>query len=148
VKSGGQAALRGGSLNQVTVDEGGNLVGSGTVGNLTNNGHVCPDLVTVPWNLQVNGNFTQSAMGNINVDIASASTYGQMQINGAANLSGDIFVSLQNGYTPAVGQLFPNIITANGGLIGTFNPNIISYPPNVTWQAVYTGNSVSLQVVN
>jgi autotransporter-associated beta strand protein len=147
VKSGGQATLRRGSLNDVTVEAGGNLVGSGTVGNLINNGHVCPDLVSGPWNLQVNGNFTQTATGNVNVDIGSVSNYGQIQVNGAATLNGVLHVSLQDTCTPAIGQIFPNIITAGGGLTGTFS-QIIPYPPNVTWQANYHGNSVSLQVVS
>lgn len=148
VKNGGQATLHGGTLSDVTVDAGGNLVGPGTVGDLTNSGYFCPDLVTGPWSLKVTGGFTQTATGNLNVDIASALNYGRIPVKGTANLSGDLYVTLQFGYCPAVNQSLP-IITADGGLTGTFDHIIpVGYlPPNLTWKPIYTGNSFSLQLV-
>ncbi|MGA2404533.1 MAG: metallophosphoesterase family protein [Syntrophobacteraceae bacterium] len=146
VNGGGKATLYGGSLNNVTVDAGGNLAGSGTVEDLANNGCVCPDLITGPWNLNVNGNFTQTATGSFNVDITSATNYGYMQVNGAANLSGGLYVSMPTSYSPTVGQIFSNVITAANGLTGTFG-QIISNPPNIIWQANQTSNSLSLQVL-
>jgi fibronectin-binding autotransporter adhesin len=114
---------------------------------LTNNGHVCPDLITGQWDLKVMGNFTQTETGNLNVDIASASNYGRVQVDGDGKLSGVLFVSLPTSYSPTVGQTFPNIISASGGLTANFS-QIIAYPPNVTWQANQNGSSLSLQVVS
>jgi hypothetical protein len=96
--------------------------------------------------LNVNGNFTQTATGSFNVDITSATNYGYMQVNGAANLSGGLYVSMPTSYSPTVGQIFSNVITAANGLTGTFG-QIISNPPNIIWQANQTSNSLSLQVL-
>ena len=147
VKFGAQATLRGGSLNDAIVDEGGNLVGAGTVGNVTNNGYVCPDLVTGPWTLKVTGGFTQTATGNLNVDIGSAAKFGSMQVTGPVNLGGDLHVSLQGGYAPSDNQTFSNVITAGGGLTGTFDRIIGNGSLNTTWVPIYTANSLSLRAV-
>jgi autotransporter-associated beta strand protein len=147
VQSGGQATLHDGSLGDVTVNAGGTLQGPGMLaGNLVNHGYANPDLVTGPWNLQVTGDFTQTAGGKFDVDIASASNYGCMQVAGDVNLDGDLYVSLQNMYFPAVGQTF-TIITHGGGLKGTFS-NVIGSPPNVTWSVDYNENKVNLTVLN
>jgi autotransporter-associated beta strand protein len=146
VQPGGQATLHGGSLGDVTVNEGGILHGPGMLaGNLVNNGYACPDLIPGPWNLQVTGDFTQTEGGNFNVDIASASNYGSMQVAGNLNLDGYLYVTLQNEFTPAVGQTF-TIITYSGSLNGAFNSKIIANPSNVGWSVDYNDNKVTLTV--
>jgi len=45
-------------------------------------------------------------------------------------------------------QLFPNIITASGGLTGTFSQIIVTpQTPNLRWRPVYTVNGFGLQAV-
>lgn len=147
VQPGGLVTLHGGSLGEANVAMGGLLHGPGMLaGNLVNNGYACPDLIPGPWNLQVTGDFTQSATGTFNVDISSGSNYGLMQVNGVANLAGNLSVTLQNEFYPAVNQSF-TIINASGGLQGTFNPIIMANPPNVTWDVEYTGNTVTVKAV-
>lgn len=148
VKSGGQATLFGGSLSDVAVEEGGSLVGGGAIADLINDGYVSPDLITGPWSLNVAGDFRQNASGNFNVDMLTSTTYGQMNVSGAANLSGALYISFQASFSPQAGQTFPNIITASGGVTGTFS-NIIcpEMPQKLQWTAIYNGNSVSLQAV-
>jgi autotransporter-associated beta strand protein len=147
VQPGGQATLHGGSLGDVTVNAGGILNGAGMVaGNLVNNGYACPDLPPGPYNLQVTGDFTQTGTGKFNVDIATASNYGRMQVGGNLNLGGDLYVSLPNEYWPAIGQSF-TVITASGALQGTFR-HVIGSPPNVIWGAEYSDNTVKVTVLN
>lgn len=147
VKYGGQATLHGGSLNDVTVDEGGILVGSGTVRNVTNAGLICPDLMTGPWDLTVTGNYAQTTTGSLNLDIASASTYGRVHVDGDVTLDGALFVSMPSGYPATVGQTFPNVITAGGSLTGNFSRIVVS-PPDTALQTTQNGNSLSLEVVS
>ena len=152
VNGGGTTALHGGSLNQVTSNAAGSLVGTGMVfGTLTNNGNVSPGLYTGPWNLGVTGSYAQTAAGTLKVNIASATEYGQLQITGTpgtANLNGVVSVDLQNDFIPAANQVFPNIITASGGLSGTFSQIIVTPDtPTLSWQPIYTANSFGLKAV-
>jgi hypothetical protein len=153
VNSGCEMAMYSGSnINNVTTNGQGLLFGTGTVnGNLTNNGNVSPGFYTGPWNLNVTGSYAQTTAGGLDVEIATATNYGQIQVTGSpgsANLSGIVYVTLQNDYIPAPNQVFPNIITASGGLTGTFsqiaNPMIT---PGLYWQPIYTANSFSLKAV-
>ena len=152
VSGGGIAALHNGSLNQVTSNAAGSLVGTGTVfGALTNNGNVSPGLYTGPWNLGVTGSYIQTAAGTLTVNIGSAAEYGQLQITGTpgtATLSGVLSIDLQNDFIPAANQVFPNIITASGGLSGTFSQIIVApETPTLSWQPIYTANGFGLKAV-
>jgi hypothetical protein len=152
VTAGGTTALQGGSLNNVISNAGGSLLGVGTVvGSLTNNGGVSPGFYNGPWNLGVTGSYAQTAAGTLSVNIASATEYGQLQITGspgAANLNGIVSVDLQNDFIPAANQVYPNIITASGGLSGTFSRIIVTPDtPTLSWQPIYTANSFGLQAV-
>jgi autotransporter-associated beta strand protein len=152
VSDGGLTSLHGGSLNQVTSSPAGSLEGTGTVfGTLTNNGNVCPGLYTGPWILNVSGNYAQSAAGTFKVNIGSATEYGHLQITGTpgtATLNGVLSIDMQNDYVPANNQVFPNIITASGGLSGTFSQIVVaSEAPNLSWQPIYGANSFGLKAV-
>jgi autotransporter-associated beta strand protein len=149
VSDGGLTTLHGGSLNQVTSSPAGSLEGTGTVfGTLTNNGNVCPGLYSGPWILGVSGNYAQTAAGTFKVNIGSATEYGQLQITGTATLNGVLSIDMQNDYVPANNQVFPNIITASGGLSGTFSQIVVaSEAPNLSWQPIYGANSFGLKAV-
>ena len=152
VNGGGITALHDGSLNQVTSDAAGSLVGTGTVfGTLTNNGNVSPGFYTGPWILDVTGNYAQTAAGTFKVNIGSATEYGHLRITGTpgtATLNGVLSIDMQNDYVPANNQVFPNIITASGGLSGTFSQIVVaSETPNLSWQPIYTANSFGLKAV-
>jgi autotransporter-associated beta strand protein len=152
VSGGGITALHGGSLNQVTSNAAGSLVGTGTVsGTLTNNGSVSPGFYTGPWILNVSGNYAQTTAGTFKVNIGSATEYGQLQITGTpgtATLNGVLAIDVLNDYVPANNQVFPNIITASGGLSGTFSQIVVaSEAPHLSWQPIYTANSFGLKAV-
>ncbi len=152
VSGGGLTTMHAGSLNQVTSNAAGSLMGTGTVfGTLTNNGNVCPGIYSGPWILNVTGNYAQTTAGTFKVNIGSATEYGQLIISGApgtATLNGVLAIDVQNDYVPANNQVFPNIITASGGLSGTFSQIVVaSEAPNLSWRPIYTANSFGLKAV-
>jgi hypothetical protein len=61
-----------------------------------------------------------------------------------AFLSGELKVSLANGFTPAVGNTFTILTTASAGRLGEFDS--LSLPAAFTWAVNYGGSSVTLQV--
>lgn len=105
--------------------QGGTLKGSGTIGsNLVNAGIVAPG--TSPGRLTTDGSFAQTAAGSLHVEIAGVNPttpdFDQLQIDGAATLSGTLNVSLLGGFRPAVGDTFTIVNkTSAGAIVGTFN---------------------------
>jgi len=64
------------------------------------------------------GTLSLDSNGVVQIDISSASSYGQVVISGSGLLNGQLQVVLQGGYVPVAGTTF-NIITANS-LTGAF----------------------------
>lgn len=117
----------------------GQLHGEGTiVGSLNNAGVVSPG--SSPGVLQVNGDFAQTADGDLLIELASASSYDQLHITGSAALGGTLTVNLINGFAPTPGQTFTIVTAAN--VNGTFAQT--NLPPGM--RAIYTGTSVILQM--
>ncbi len=110
-----------------------------------------PGFYSGPWILNVTGNYAQSAAGTFKVNIGSASEYSQLIITGSpgtATLNGVLSIDMQNDYVPANNQVFPNIITASGGLSGAFSQIVVaSEAPNLSWQPIYGANSFGLKAV-
>jgi outer membrane autotransporter protein len=97
--------------------------------------------------LAVGGNYTQSASSTLAVGIASPASYAQIPVGGAATLNGTVSPVLQGGYIPRLNQLFPGVITAAGGVTGTFttiSPKYIT--PILYWQDIYTATTFDLLV--
>ncbi len=105
------------------VDPGGLMTGNGTlVGTLTNQGTISPS--NSPGTLGVVGSFTQTANGIYLAEIASPSSYDKIAVTGApgtANLAGTISPVLLGGYRPLGNTVFPGVVTATGGITGTFS---------------------------
>jgi fibronectin-binding autotransporter adhesin len=106
----------------VAVASGGTLRGHGTIdGNVTNDGVVFPGgSIGV---LTVNGNFTQTSGGTLNIEITPSTVAGtgfdQLQVTGSASLAGALAVQVDNG-TYSVGSQY-DILHAAGGVSGSFN---------------------------
>jgi hypothetical protein len=56
--------------------------------------------------MAITGNYTQGANGSIAFDIASLTSFDQLNVTGHASLNGTLFVDLLNGYVPQVGNMF------------------------------------------
>jgi outer membrane autotransporter protein len=118
------------------------LGGRGTLnGAVTNQGTVSPGASA--GTLQVVGSFSQSAAGRYVCEIASASSYDRIVVTGTpgtAALNGVLAPTLLGGFQPARGQLFPGILTAAGGITGTF----AQVESSNLWKVIYHPTSVDL----
>jgi uncharacterized protein with beta-barrel porin domain len=137
------------SPSTVMVDPGGLITGNGTVvGTLTNKGTISPG--NSPGTLNVVGSYIQTASGTYTAEIASASSYDRIAVTGSpgtADLAGTMSPVLLEGYRPPGNTVFPGLVTATGGISGTFSSitdQMIS--STLFWQPRYDTNSFDLVV--
>jgi hypothetical protein len=96
---------------------GGILNGSGTIiGNLTNAAVVIPGDPT--GTLSIQGNYTQTAAGALDINLFGPGAYGSLAVSGTATLAGSLNIFVAPGYTPALGASFS--ILSFGTLVGDF----------------------------
>ncbi len=92
----------------------------------------------------IDGDYTQTATGQLVVEMAGFAPLQRdvYETSGSATLSGELFVNLIGGYEPMIGDSFV-VLTANGGLSGTFDS--LTGDPGFT--VSYPGNTVVLNYV-
>ncbi|MHB9072264.1 MAG: autotransporter domain-containing protein [Desulfobaccales bacterium] len=161
IASGSTLTLTGGLTNNGNTDVNGNLTGnltnnagglvngSGVItGTLMNNGRVNPG--NSPGTLSVVGSYVQTASGTYTAEIASGSSYDRLNVTGApgtATLAGAIAPTLYGGFKPRGNQVFPGVLTASGGISGTFSTILNQqFTPTLFWQTRYNPNSLDLWV--
>ncbi len=123
---------------------GGAVYGNGgsIQGNVTSNAAFnMGDMPMTVGNMMINGNYTQGANGSLAFDIASQTSYDQLNIAGHASLNGTLFVDLLNGYTPQIGNMFD--IMNFSGSSGTFSM-VLGLPINGQEHFVLEYNSTDL----
>ena len=115
----GSSVLDGGTLaGGPILINGGSLSGSGTVdGDVTNSGQVIPGGTGTIGQLKINGNYTQTPSGSLNVEIGSGGS-DQLAVSGSATMGGQLDVSLINGFRPALADTFQDLTFASSS--GTF----------------------------
>src|SRR5262249_12112061 len=113
------------NANSVTIS-GGTLKGTGTIFCSVSNtgGIVAPG--NSPGILTINGDYTQSSSGTLNIEIggtsAAAPDFDQLHVTGSATLGGTLNVSQINGFLPAAGQSFQILTFASrAGDFATYN---------------------------
>lgn len=91
--------------------------------------------------------------GALNIEISGTTPgTGFDQLNhtlnaAAAQLGGELDVSLLSGFVPTAGEMF-QILTATGGVTGTFANTVLpALDGNLSWQVEYDVNSVTLAVI-
>ncbi len=151
----GTLTLNGGTLNATTIDhtQGGNfdfVDGTLTVGTFNGDlnqfgGILAPG--ASPGLTQVNGNYNL-IVGTLAIEIGGAlpgTDFDRVDVTGAAILSGELAVSLVNGFVPNYGDSF-EFLTAGTGLNDAFT--LLNFPslplPNMAWNLVNTGSSLIL----
>ena len=121
----GRLVVERGITSDVVVSGRGILSGSGAVGSVTVNDGGVVDPGSSPGKLTVNGNYTQTSGGTLNIEIGGSTPgagYDQLEIAGTAALGGTLNVSLVNGYRPEVGDTFQIInSSAESGSFSTIN---------------------------
>ena len=74
--------------------------------------------------------------------------YDRMVVNGMAQIDGYLNIDIDGAFVPALGNVF-NILSAPGGLVGTFDTvDVSGMPAGLTFHVNYTPSLVQLQVVN
>lgn len=135
-----------GGTGGVSVASGGTLAGAGTVSGLTVNsgGFVAPGSGGI-GTLTVAGNATLNA-GSTTVIEVSAASADRLAISGTASLAGGLrLVTIGTGFS--FGAAY-TILSAAGGLTGTFNPvNVVgSFGPGIGTSLSYTGTDAILSL--
>ena len=83
-------------------------------------------------------------------EVASPGSYDKIVVTGApgtATLAGAIAPTLLDGYRPRGNQVFPGVLTATGGITGTFSTILNQQiSPTLFWRPCYQPTSVDLWV--
>lgn len=127
----------------------GTLAGVGTIaGNLTNSGRIEPG--SSRGTLTVNGDFIQEADGTLVIEAAGATPgedYDQLAVGGDVQLDGVVQLVLEDGFTPAPGNVFDVITSAS--LTGQFSDAFLpGLPEGMQWQEEYQSGGFSLRVID
>ena len=91
--------------------------------------------------MAITGNYSQGANGSIAFDIASVTSFDQLNVTGHASLNGTLYVDLLNGYVPQIGNMFD--IMNFGSRSGTFSMTV-GLPINNQEHFVLEYNSTNL----
>lgn len=136
------------SASAITVANGGVLKGNGAVSGVTvqTGGTLAPGdspgcLTATTLNLS--GTYAAEIGGN-----TACTGYDQIQVSGAATLSGSLQISFVNGYVPSVGQTFT--LLTSGTLSGTFAglaEGATFSSGGATFSISYVGNNVVVTVI-
>ncbi|MDQ4126056.1 MAG: hypothetical protein M3134_10745, partial [Actinomycetota bacterium] len=121
-----------GTAPGMTLDAG-SVRGSGVIqGNVANAGGIVMPGGAAPGQLTIQGNFTQSAGGSMNLDVAGTSSHDSLSVSGTAALDGRLALLSSAAYVPVMGDTF-NLLTyasrtgAFASLSGTALPGGLTY---------------------
>jgi hypothetical protein len=107
------------AATSVTIEQGATVSGQGTIDAAVTNSGTISDGGTIGV-LKINGNFTQTSTGTLNLLISGMTTYDQLQISGMATLGGTLNVATTNGYRPAPNTTPSFTLLTYDALSGTF----------------------------
>jgi len=142
VINGGTLVVNGSIVSPTTINPGGTLRGTGTIGAaLTNNGIVSPGDPT--GTLSVSGAFSQGPGGTFQTQLDGTGA-GKLLVAGKASLNGALQVTPRNGFVASFGQTFP-ILTAGDAIGGTFASfSAPDLPGSLFYQPLYTPRAVGI----
>ncbi len=113
------------AANGLTIFQNALLAGSGVINaNVLNAGTVAPG--NSPGTLTINGNFTQTSSGILQIELASTSVFDQLIVSGDAALAGTLQVLSFGGFVPQFGQQF-DFLQA-GSISGEFDTIAVPNP--------------------
>ncbi|TWT47610.1 hypothetical protein [Botrimarina hoheduenensis] len=98
--------------------------------------------------MSFDGDLVLEPTATLEIEIASPSSHDRVEIGGVATLEGDLEVTLIDGFTPSVGDIF-DFLFASGGANGEFGgvslPNLLAQ--GLDWQLNPGGATLFLEVV-
>ena len=136
----GSRSARASLGGQVTVANGAGLSGNGSVGSLVNHGVVQSGAEA--GTLSVAGNLSNAADGVLALTVSSP-TATPLAVGGTATLGGGLQV---NSLAPFTGNTVYSLITAGGGVTGTFSAADLPQYAFLNTALVYDANVVNLVV--
>jgi outer membrane autotransporter protein len=136
----GSRAARASLGGQVTVANGAALSGNGSVGSVVNHGVVASG--GGDGTLSVAGNLTNAADGVLALTVSSP-TATPLAVGGTATLGGGLQV---NSLAPFTGNTVYSLITAGGGVVGTFSAADLPQYAFLDTALVYSPDAVNLVV--
>ncbi|MFZ4115133.1 MAG: autotransporter-associated beta strand repeat-containing protein [Chthoniobacterales bacterium] len=106
-------------VSSLTIAPRGSVNGTGNLNaNLINEGHLAPGVPT--GTLTVNGSFTCYPKGVLQINVASPTSYGQLQVNGNVNLGGTLEVAPIGNIPLFYGEQL-TFLNSTGPIKGNFN---------------------------
>ncbi len=134
-QTGGSTVLSGGTITGGALDiDGGVLTGTGTINtSVTSDGQVIPGGEGTTGLLTINGNYTQTATGSLNIELGGTGFGASdlLAVSGAASLGGTLDIATLGSFAPAFGNTFQ--VMTFGSSAGNFN--------NIAARACRTGCS-------
>jgi fibronectin-binding autotransporter adhesin len=129
----------------VAINTSAMLGGNGTIaGAVTNNGTVAPG--SAVGTLRIGGNYTQSAGGSLQVELASGSSFDRLVVDGTVALDGALKVQLVGQYLPQDGTQFDFLDW--GSRIGAFASVVLpALPAGLSWDSSQLNSTGTLKVV-
>jgi hypothetical protein len=119
----GSTVLNGGTINGGTLGiNDGALSGTGTIyGNVSNGGQVIPDGTGAAGLLTINGNYTQTPTGSMNIELGgtAAGASDLLAVSGTASLGGTLNIATLGSFAPAFGNVFQ--VMTFGASAGNFS---------------------------
>ena len=132
------------SAPQVNLGEMGTLDGSGSLdGNVFNQGEVSPG--SSIGTVEVEGDFTQDSSGLLKLEIASASSFDKLLVDGILAAGGTLEVELLS-YTPQAGESYK--LLEFGAFSGSFLLDLPSLSPGLAWDDALLATEGQLSVVS
>ena len=148
VQTAGKTLISGGNLSasQPIEIRDGELAGTGTVtANVINSGKVSPG--ASPGRLNIIGDYTQSASGELIIELAGLTddAFDQLSVSGAVKLDGQLSTPLIRAFSPPTNSAFTFL--SAGSLTGQFAKH--NFPASqIDAQVSYDAKSATLKVVN
>ena len=102
--------------------------------------------IFLPTTMQIDGNYDQHANSTLAVDLLSTVEHDLLSIAGSATLAGTLEVGEIAGFSPTAGDSF-TVLSATGGLTGTFDSLILPALTGTYWYVDYTSTDVTLSVI-
>ncbi|MFC0679021.1 autotransporter domain-containing protein [Lysobacter korlensis] len=128
----------------LTVNRGGALAGTGTVGTTVVNGTVAPG--NSIGTLTVNGNYTQQVGSIFEAEVNGLGASDRINVTGRANLLGGTVRVLAGPNDYLLGQRY-TLLTAAGGVAGAFQAvDSSAFSPFLRFSLGYAPNSVAMDV--
>ncbi|MCA9234417.1 MAG: sulfatase-like hydrolase/transferase [Planctomycetales bacterium] len=101
---------------------------------------------TVASVLNIDGNFLMQANATLELDLRDPATHDSVVATGLATLGGNLVVSAESGFAPAVGDSY-DLLFASAGVSGRFDSIALPDAGQFEWLVEYEANAVNATLI-